>query len=516
MHTLRRLSLALRAAGSRWSVLATGFGGIATRSLLEQAFAGLAVREVAFGPRASAPVQVWTASDAFVRSPGAPWERRALEPMVRAGQPVAVGDPLGSRDLRSVEIEVGRVALVRDVSFGGDASASHLDDSWMLAGFRAMPHRLPTADGQPHHALWGLAPSPVARYLLRAGTLASLAQHGRVPAPRPLVGYGNRLLARAHLLAALREGAQDVESLAGLFGRSLVEQTLGDDFKPGRHALRSVPSQPGLRRVALAPTLPVDESSPLRATVTEAVVRLVHRHGGRALLDVDRMVAETRYYPGRVFALGAERFEVPLHAFDARRGEIAVEAVDESRSLTTPQLAVQVADTQLVEAPHEVRSGPLAYTLAAFEVTAREQVSGVREVSGRVTTYAPVSSQYRTRARGVFFAGAADARVLGHLASAVEGVLLAHLLAADDDLTVVPLGPGLLPGLGAGIGVVDRHVQGMGTVEALDSAAVDEVFAWVRAVLSACSCPQGCDQCTAPATLAAGPDKVGVLRLLGA
>jgi hypothetical protein len=516
MYTLRRLGLALRASGARWSVLATGFGGVASRSLLEQIFPGFSVREVPFGPRASAQVQVWTANDAFLRSPGGPWIRRAIEPLVRGGLRIAAGDPLGHFDQRALEVEVGKVNLVRDIALGGDASASFLDDSWMLAAFRSLPNRIPTSNQLPHHALWGIEPNPVVRFLLKTGSLSGMAQQGRVPAPRPLVGYGNRLLARAHLQAALREGEQDLESLAGIFGRSLVEQVVGEGYKPERHAVRSVASQQGLKRVALAPVLAGDVASPLRNTVSELVIRVVHRHGGRPLLDVDKLVAETRFYPGRVFALGSERFEVPMHAFDAKRGEIQVEAVDESRSLTLPQLVLDVADPTPAEAPLEIRTGKLVYTLASFEVTAREQVSGVREANGRVTSYAPVQSQYRTRLRGVSFPAQLDDRLLLHLATSVEGVLMAFLLAAPDDLAVIPLRAGHLPGLGPGFGVVDRHVQGIGAAEALDAVAVDEVFVWVKAVLSACGCQQGCVECTSPVALAAGPDKQGVLRLLGA
>lgn len=515
MHTLRRLSLVLRAVGARGSVLTTGFGGVATRSLLEQIFPGYNVREVSFGPRASAQVQVWTAKESFMRTPGAPWARRAIEPLVRGGLRVAAGDPLGHFDQRALEVEVGKVRMTRDLALSGDASVSFLDDSWMLAAFRSLPNRIPTANQLPHHALWGIEPNPVVRFLFRSGFLANLAQQGRVPAPRPLVGYGNRLLARAHLQAALREGEQDIESLSGMFGRALVEQIVGQDFHPERYAVRSVASQQGLKRVPLAPFLTGDVASPLRNTVSEAIVHVVHRHGGRRLLDVDKLVAETRFYPGRVFALGAERFEVPMHAFDAKRGEIQVEAVDESRSLTSPQLSLQVIDTVTVEAPLEVRNGKLVYSLIAFEVTAQEQVSGVREETGRAIGYAPVQAQYRTRMRGVFFPVQLEDRTLFHLASSVTGVLMALLLASEDDLTVIPLRAGMLARLGPGFGVVDRHVQGIGAAEALDAIAVEEVLFWVKSVLSACSCQQGCAECTPSIVLSSGPDKQGILKLLG-
>ena len=38
----------------------------------------------------------------------------------------------------------------------------------------------------------------------------------------------------------------------------------------------------------------------------------------------------------------------------------------------------------------------------------------------------------------------------------------------------------------------------------------------VQAILQSCSCAHGCADCSPPEVLEAGPDKAGVLRLLGA
>jgi hypothetical protein len=38
----------------------------------------------------------------------------------------------------------------------------------------------------------------------------------------------------------------------------------------------------------------------------------------------------------------------------------------------------------------------------------------------------------------------------------------------------------------------------------------------VRAILQSCACAHGCPECTPPEVMEAGPDKAGVLRLLGA
>jgi ATP-dependent helicase YprA (DUF1998 family) len=55
----------------------------------------------------------------------------------------------------------------------------------------------------------------------------------------------------------------------------------------------------------------------------------------------------------------------------------------------------------------------------------------------------------------------------------------------------------------------------MGVAEALDLALVDDTFKWVRAILANCKCASGCPECTPQDVLASGPDKSGVLGLLG-
>ncbi len=527
MFTLRRLTLALHAAGARWSVVATGFGGPTTRVLVEQSFSGLSVRDTPLAPRATAPVRVWTPSPRFVSAPGAPWVRRAIEPLIHAGLFASVGDPKGSFDLATVEVEAGRVKLVRDVALDGDASASELDEPWYLASLRSLANRVPLPDGRTHHALWKADDDPVIRFLMRPGTLDWLTYEMRMPAPRPLVGYQNRLLARAHLNAALREGEQDIESLAGLFGRSLVDQVVGEDFAPSRWAFRRVPGRAGVTRVPLAPALAGDVTDPLRDTVTDNTVQIVDRNGGRRLLEVDRVLAETRFHPHRVFAVGNRRYEVPMHAFDDKRAQIQVEMVDAARPLTRPLLSVELSLPDLVESPHEVVSGKLAFGLSTFEVTAKETVSGVIQADGKTTTYAPVTSQFRTRARVISFRGALPPSALVHLAHSMGSTLSGHLMAGADDVVVIPLSEAFISACAAlsssrfhqehptSVAVIDRFVQGMGVTNALDAPFVEELMAWVRAILAGCKCADGCRECCPPEALESKPDKSAVLKLLG-
>jgi len=55
----------------------------------------------------------------------------------------------------------------------------------------------------------------------------------------------------------------------------------------------------------------------------------------------------------------------------------------------------------------------------------------------------------------------------------------------------------------------------MGMAEAMDLALVESVLRWVAAILRACPCSDGCERCTPMDALTSGPDKAGVLRLLG-
>jgi len=514
MFTLRRLGLALLSGGAQWSALATGFGGAGSRHLLEQVFPSIPASEVPFGARATAHIQAWEVSGRFRAQPGDAWARRAIEPLARQGYPVAVGDPMGAFDRRSVEVWGGQVRLVRDVTLDGQASVADLNDAWLVASFRALANRIPTSDGSTHHALWSLDDNPVTHFLRRDGNLRGLYESGRLVSPRPLVGYDNHALAKAHLLAALREGHQDEESLAGLFGRSLVELVLKTGYTRGGHVVRALPRGGRLTRVPLVVPDSDERVEPLRGTVTGNVVRIVDNHGGRLLAEVDRLVAETRYYPRRVFAIREQRYEVPLHAFDPKRGEICVELAPE-RSLTQPILELAASNPRLIEAPQEHFRGELHFVVASFDVTVHEVVSGVELPGEDVMNYAPVRCRYRTRARGIFFPTPSSPSARFHLARSLDDVLVSQLLARDEDLEVIPVEAGFWEGLPAGILAIDRHIQGMGAAEALDHDVVTNGLNWVHAILSRCKCPDGCRRCTPRRVCEVGPDKSGVLQLLG-
>jgi hypothetical protein len=504
--TLRRLGLAFQAAATRSARVVTGLGGDGSRGLVEQAFPGTGASEIPFGPRASAPVTAWFASRSFVREASdRAWVRRALQPVLDTGRGGSVSDPDGHFDRADVAVWGRDLVLGRAPMLHGSASAGTLPVSWLVAGYRSMPHRSGPIDGERHHALWDVAASPVARFLTGPSQLENLARAGRLPPPRPLVGAGNPLVARAHLQAALREGRPSKEALVALFGRSLVDPIVGDDVVG--YATREVGG--AVRRVGLVATPPDPMVDPLRSTVTGQVVRVVDRHGGAVLAEVDKAVAATRYYPKRVFAVGDRRYEVELHRYDEKSQSILVDPVAADATPTRPRLSVQVVDARPIEARHRVKAEGLTFELEAYELTAVERITGALAASGRSVTYDPVEVRFRTRGRLVALPPMSDA-ARRHLAASLSDVLCAHLLADADDFAVTThheLGPGALV-------VVDRHVQGMGVVEALDDLSVARALSWVRALLASCSCATGCPKCT-PDDVIAQADKIGVLGALG-
>ncbi|MBM4368024.1 MAG: DUF1998 domain-containing protein [Deltaproteobacteria bacterium] len=514
--TLRRLSLALASAGADYAVLATGFGGAGTLRLIRHAFPGFRPQEVPIGLRESAPVKVWVAEPGFVARAGEPWPRRAANPLVKMTPPVPVrvGDPSGHFD-DGVGIWGGDVVLGRDLTLDGAASISLLGDAWLVAGWRTLGNRPPLPDGSVHHALWSWEPSPVTTYLRDHNRLLNLKHHGHLPTPRALVGASNPHLARAHLQAAMREGRQDQQSLGDIFGADLTEQELKAAGGNAGHLLRFRPAGDKLERVRAVPPLPGALGDVLRETVTDAVVEIKDNNGGVTIALTDESVANVRFYPHRVFAFRDARYRVPQHTFDRARRVIRVESTDASQPITRPDLVIDLRDPRVADAPQHYTSERRSFTYASFDVVAHEKVVGAHLNPGHVRLDTPEVATYPTRVRVIAFDTPVSVNAMTHLAACVDRVVMAHLLAADDDIHVIHAPQGTFPAIPAGVAAVDRYVGGMGVAEALDVYVIDEVLRWVAEILFECPCKHGCERCTPPEALSIGPDKDGVLSLLG-
>ncbi|MEN9799124.1 MAG: hypothetical protein RL653_2820 [Pseudomonadota bacterium] len=508
--TLRRLDLVLTAAGSRCSVLATGVGGAGTRSLVDQSFLGLSAHLVPLAPEATAPVQAWPVDASFRTAVGEPWVKRALKSLPAAGVPAVISDPSGAFDAQAVKHWGTDTGFSRDISLAGEASVSALDEGWLVASLRAMGQRVPLPGGRVHHALWGMVPGPVQDFLSRPGTVQGLIRTDQVPAPAPLVGRSNHHVAASHLRAALTEASQDEEALQALFDRSTLENQVENNW--GRSVLRI--RRGVASRSRTVPLHAVSPSNPLRDTVSESPVE-VQDENGVVLGRVDRELVQTRYYPNRVFAAGEARYEVPLHAWDEKRGLLRVRRVAD-RPVTRPRLHFRLEPLRQLEAPLDVELGALAFRVQTVLAKVTESVTGF-SVPGRRETVRmePVSSTYDSPVRLLFFAQGLEPRTLQHLARTLDAVLLAHLLARDEDVEVVALSAGELgAGSPAGLAVVDRHLGGMGVAEALDRATLASLFRWASSVTRCANpaCVEGCAQCT-PEDVEQ-PDAVGVRRLL--
>lgn len=514
---LRRLALALSAGGARYSVLATGMGGPGTLQFVGRVFTTARVSEVPFAPRASAPVKVWRVAEPFEDRAGDPWPKRAADPLVKHLQlRVAVADPTGRYDA-GVSIWGGDMPVLRDLTLDGNASVAALDDAWFVAAWRALKNRVPLADGSTHHSLWAWEASPITMYLAADENIRKLEQAGQLITPRSLVGAENPYVARAHLEAALREGRQDRESLQGYFGRSLTDDVLKGVGDTQGHALRRTPADDRLVRVTTVPSQMGTLDDVLRETVTADAIVVKSRDGGRILARCDRALIETRYYPGRVFATRDARYEVRQKKLDYNRSEILVEGVESDRPMTRPDIGVHMRILECIDPPQKVTDDQLVYTLASYDVDVSEEILRFYLEDGRKVEYdSPVRAQYRTRVRGIFFPRPAPPEAHRHLAACVDRMLLAHLLAGDDDIHVIAVPAGFAPDQPAGIVAVDRHVGGMGVAEALDLQVVKALFRWVRSTLYNCDCNAGCLRCTPNHALRGAPNKTEVLKLLGA
>jgi hypothetical protein len=507
---LERLDLVMGREGLAHGVVSTGFGSPSSLSMLRAIWSDREVHELALSPRQQPGLSIWLADWRFRADSRGRWALRA----VAAATDAVLADPGGTLDPADVGADLRGTAsgptLRRTGSWAGPASVAVLDARALVTLVRAIPHR--TWDGAPHHhALWGLADDPVSRFLADADNLRGLAAAQRLHGPRVVVGRANRAILRAHLRAALSEAEQDTAGLVAAFGPSVVDEERAASTP--RHRARRGPDGKLVRStiVAMRP-----EVSALPPTVTDQTLELIDVQSGQPVGVVDALCAPTRLYPRRVLDLGGHRYEVPLHALDARRGRVELARVSVDQPLTEPVLTSKLDVRQAVETWQQVQRGRLRFRLGTFETLLTEAVSGVRRGGGDRVTYPAVEARYRTRIRAVGFDHSLSPHASAHLAACLGGVLRARLVVHDDDLGVVGLAAGEIAGWPTGVAIIDRNVQGLGVAEALDDGAVGEALEWVYAILHRCSCERGCARCTPAVFLEDGlPDKAQVLAALG-
>lgn len=493
------------------SVLVTAPDTPAVLAFLEGLLPGRPVRRCPLRPRLPGRVQAWPARVDGATA-GAPWTVRAAEAAIALGVDVHLADP-GDR-LDRLAHQDPHLHVDRRVNPDGTASVAELDGADLAAAWRAAWHVLHDPDVPIHHALWHVHPSPLAHFLTARGRLRALHDRRELPVPRPVVGTANRFLRLAHLRAALEDGHADERALRKAFGDDVVDFVLRDAERTGTWVARIEDGQL-VRAPVLRGPPGVDAPEPGDEALTSHHVEVIDGRTGEVLTRVDSLLAATRYHPKRVFGLGSRRYRVPLHALDAKRGRVLVEAADPRDAPTLPLLRFALEARRTVVERVSRRQGGIEVTTLTVDAVITEEVYGAW-VPGQDQreTFEPVRARYDSEVRLILPERAEPGPGLGHLAGLVRALLPAHLRLDADDFEVIAVGRGLRPGLGAGIAVIDRHVGGLGIARTLDDGTVIEVLRWARAVLYACSCEQGCVDCTPESVLRARPDKQAVLRML--
>lgn len=504
----RRWQLAVRGVVEP-AVLVTLPDTPAHRGFAERLFPGRTPHRIRYGPRTVAASTSWPGHEPRPDA-SLSWMARAAEVVTALDHPVEAIDPRGRWGQDALP---EKSLLTRHPLWQGHASVAAFGAGDLVEAVGSLPNRLPTS--AQHQTLWSLPKEPAARFL-HPERLAALERDGRLPRPAPVVGIANRFLRLAHLDAALKEATSDERSLRQAFGDDLVDFRLRTTADPATRAPTHSARRVG-NRIVRSPHLLGTASSarPRGTTVTNDIVEVVEDRTGSVIAEVDARTAPTRFYPRRVFARGARRFVVPMHAFDARRRKLTVQVASEREHVTRPVMTFDLEERRTTIEPVLRRQGAFRVTTRRAEclITERVHASWVpgRDQEDRFDT---VETSYDTEV--VFFhpAGAEEGLGLFHLANVVEGFLPVFLRCAPDDVAVVVVGEAFVDGLGPGLAIVDRYVGGMGVARAVDDTMIQELLTWARALLFDCSCMAGCERCTPPQVLRVGPAKQEVLALL--
>ena len=503
---LRRLRLALDRTRARPAWLATGAAGPETATYLE--LATLARFEL-IGLGAA-----WTArTTVHIRAGGDSTGELTTAAQAIGNLPaVAIEDALA-------ELRTGGARVTQAPGWRGAVALARLEDRQLAGLYRArtqLAHRLP---GNAYSGLWWIDDTPLSRFLLRDGVLAGLAQQGELPAARPVVGLGNQFLAAAHLEAALAEGTPDEDALRWAFGDAAV-----DGLVSGRPEIRT-----GARRarwdgdahaVVATPVLSLGAnawSDPRRDTVTANAIEVKSSVDGSVVARVDRRTAPTRMYPHRVFRSRGALWQVPAATSTTSGASITASPAPAGETPSAPELEVELAAAEWIARPEQHTSGKLKFARAVAKVSVKERVTGAiaRGAAAAGVRYAPVSAEYGTVGLVVLFEKVPSRKALRHAGRLAADLVPAHVRVERDDLELVVAHDGLAGVARPALVFIDRHPDGIGLADALDPNTVHDLLRWTWGVLYRCPCVDGCAGCTPADVLAAGPDKVGALKLLG-
>jgi len=219
-------------------------------------------------------------------------------------------------------------------------------------------------------------------------------------------------------------------------------------------------------------------------------------------------------YPHRVFRSRGALWQVPAGAIAQT---ITASPAPAGATPTSPELELEIASAEWRDRPEQHTAGKLRFARAVAKVEVRERVTGAitRGQAAASVRYAPAATDYATHALVVLFEKVPSRKALRHAGRLAAELVPAHVRVERDDLELVIAHEGLAGLARPALVFVDRHLDGIGLADALDPSTVHDLLRWTWGVLYRCPCVAGCAQCTPADVLAAGPDKVGALQLLG-
>ena len=511
--TLRRLAIAVETNGAAPLWIAIGEGSLGARRFIEQAV-GRSFEVLRFGARATAATRVFLRRgqiETIAREAEA-WGRALTQAHVE----VHIEDAIGALGERAVDVAGDRRRAAHRPGYQGRCALALLDDRHLAGLFRSrgqLAHRI--GDGR-HFGVWWVKDSPLARFLVERGTLAALERDDLLPSPRPLAGTRNRYVAAWHLEAALHEGRPDEAALRRAFGDPAVDDLLAaraDVRFEGERARFTLPTRT-IERTRILTRPGARATAERRETVTQNVVEVRGQHNGELLRQVDQRVAQTRFYPHRVFHARGSVYRV---GESSAGSAISVSLAEKGAVPTIPELSFQIkfgAWLGEIET-HQLAQVTLARGVAS--VTVQEAVTGAipRGSAAPSVRYAPVKAEYESVAAVLMFERVPSPAALEHVGRVIDLVLPAHLATDDEDIEVRAYPTGFAGITRPALVFIDRQVGGIGVAEALDARTVNDLLRWTWGVLHSCACMNGCKECTPPEVLARGPDKQGALQLLG-
>ena len=537
---LKRLGVVLNSKAANYSILATTNAGQWIKVPFSNAFNGVPIDEIPFEPKEQSELKIWLADEEFVENGIYDWPRRACTKVEAGFNPVYVADFIDLFDRNTINEYRGLTQLKRALHVEGDASIVMLDEQSLVRSWRQIQNRTavyPTG----HHSLWYWQASIITKVFHSPKNMEFLEQHNMLPYPKPAIGMENRAVVMRHLDKLLFEagGQLDIETIheLSIVKRYIISKIREVPVQKGHYVLRRNRKTGAYRRASLLQTVDLSKedlfgNQVLRKDLSK--YQIMDSTGGHdTIASASKENVKLRYYPGRVFAVGENRFKVRAegNAYDDRNRIISVEMCNPQENfLTEPLLSIKVHSMGLrdsrdkIEIRHVPEIPNLSIISATVNLEVEEEIRGFISLEKQpkpILLAESIKGIYRTRSRIIFFPHLQESKrysrtAFRHVAELFDRALVAYLNAADDDIHVSEVGfdpvekqHPLIKKHGPGILFLDRNPSsgngdqgGMGVAEALDTHLIENLVRFSRYVLSECpeNCLNGCPHCS-PARL---------------